>query len=293
MARRRFSPVFLLLAGMVLLRLSAWPSDPDRSINQQVLAEGEALRYGLETGAPMSQTMPGSSLLTLLRHADAPPGIKRHLPRLLAAVVLIMVFGLGTTLHSPACGLLAALTLSVLGGGWFSDNEENVCMALTVLAAAHFAVRRARAPDARGGVLLGLAVGASLMIRSTLWPYPFVLSAYELVFRRGRTLKTRLQLLLPVWAAVILVLLPWIGMNYGIHGRFIPFEDSRYDESVVSGALGLVSVVDGGDVFKMAGITREDDVLLWAAGEVLRHPLRYTVSCMQRAWHAALLHPLI
>ncbi|MFH2202824.1 MAG: hypothetical protein ABIJ96_06905, partial [Elusimicrobiota bacterium] len=46
-------------------------------------------------------------------------------------------------------------------------------------------------------------------------------------------------------------------------------------------------------VFKMAGITREDDVLLWAAGEVLRHPLRYTVSCMQRAWHAALLHPLI
>ncbi|HOI43075.1 MAG TPA: tetratricopeptide repeat protein, partial [Elusimicrobiales bacterium] len=47
------------------------------------------------------------------------------------------------------------------------------------------------------------------------------------------------------------------------------------------GALGVVSTIEG-DAYKLAGLTPEDNIPAWAAGEIARHPFRYAASVLRR-----------
>ena len=103
----------------------------------------------------------------------------------------------------------------------------------------------------------------------------------------GRARNAAALCLLP-----FLFLIPWAVMNWRLSGRFVLFEDGRADVNIITGVLGLVRTMGIGDYRGMV-VPADQSILLWAAGEILRHPLRYLAAFFARLGYAASLHPLL
>ncbi len=195
-------------------------------------------------------------------------------------------------------GLTAALGL--LLGGWAAGAAAfalmlpisaelrlypiNAFYAIAVLLVAGALARRARAPGRGGDALLGLAVGLSLLHRSPLVLFPAVLAAFEAVPARGR--RAALKRAVPALAVPILLLLPWIAMNWLLHGEFVPLERGRI------GGLMLSAI---GSVFKaqMAPSAGGGSAFAGWAGAAAREPFAYLSSCFARFEFILLLHPVL
>ncbi|MFC1679237.1 tetratricopeptide repeat protein [Elusimicrobiota bacterium] len=256
------------------------------------LGQGEAILHGLENGR-ISLAMPLSAVGEALLENHVPDAVERGFPMAAALLSYLLVFSLGRLLHSNACGLLAALIAVSLGLAGPFDEREQAALVTLMLVLANLAAWRARSPDPRRSLLLGLAIGLCLLVKSPLFLFPPLLSLYEWFRHRDKTRAQRLKLVAPTLILPVLILLPWIHMNRSVHGGFIPLEKGRGEQNLVQGAMGLTEAVTGGDIRKMAGIPKGDSASAWIAGEILRHPLRYTGAFLARLWFAIALHPLL
>lgn len=204
----------------------------------------------------------------------------------------LLLFGIGRLVVSTRCGILASLLfLCSVPALTFSDRWLYV---LTVLLVAFLAVWRSLHPSRGRSLLLGSALGISLYILSPLLLFPWMLVVFEGVhaLRKG---SFRLRPWLVDVAALCLVpivmLLPWVWLNWQLNHKFVLLEDGRAGLHLVTAALGLVHTVPRGDAHSLAGLSKDQSVLWWAIGEVLSHPERYLLAVLQRVKFVISLNP--
>lgn len=286
--------------GTALLLAAAAAALLSRAPRQLEIARGEACRaesdYHVERGEALlhgvplpgfGRAMPSYSVpnAVLCGHLPAPAAAAVRFAALLACAAL--VFALGARLYSPLSGAAAALLFALPPPE--SESGERWLYTLAVLLAAWFLVRRAREPSRAATARLAAALGATLLMLSSLCLFPFLAALYERLRDRGtRAFDAALLCLAP-----FLVLLPWSAALWAATGRFTLFEDGRVDENLLAGALGFVRTMGIGDSRRMLGLAQEQGALAWAAGQVLSHPLGFLAALLERARFAAGLHPFL
>ena len=287
------------LAGAVAVAsgsLGSWLADYDGWVCRQGdyhVAEGEALLHGI--GDPVvSFSMPGFSIPHALLCDHASASLQMLVRSLSLLTCGALVFWLGLMLHSEVCGGAAALLFALVIPPTLTSDRWLYTVHVLLVACA--LVWRAKAPDVRRSLLLGLAIGMSLLVLSPLCLFPLVLAAYE--WRRASAPGAqgpaeRRRQMLAILLVPYLCLAPWLLMNWRFHHRLIIFEDGRATANIIAGALGFVST--GLDKWKVMSqdLPVRRDVLLWAVQQVLHHPLRFLAGFGQRAFYAASAHPAI
>jgi len=298
-ARPARAALALALAAAAVLfgpRLGRPPSASDRDLYGAPLYSdgGELLLHRLppSPGTDPSYHMPSASVLSaLLAHHAAPAALSAWRAWSTGSIPLLAL-ALGALVGGWPCGLFAAalcVARNLAPAG--VEYVEGAYAAFFLLAVAALAWR-ARRPGPAADAAAGLATGASLLFRS---PLAFLLPMLFLFeWARSRRARPAAALARPLgWAA--LALAPWWLMNARVHGAFVPFEHGEAVSNVVTGALGLVPPIEGSWRALAPGLTGSGlgAALAWAAGEILRHPLRYAAACAARAAFALRLHPFL
>ena len=252
---------------------------------------GEMLLHGRPSlDFDVSYSMPLSAIASAFLFGHAGLEASRWLWAGSFAALYALTFALGLLLGGWLAGA-AALALLIPFAGEFGWLPINSLYAIAVLLVAGLLVRRARAPTAGNGVLLGLALGVSLLHRSPLLFFPLALAAHDAL--SGGAPRERLKAALPVLVIPLLFLLPWIAMNWALHGEFVPIERGRID-GLLMNSIAFVkhesgdakAHVDGG-VLGLGGA-----LAAWAR-EALRAPWAYLSSCLGRLAFIAAPHPAL
>lgn len=254
---------------------------------------GEILTHRILARASLvSYRMPLATVVSAKIHYHAPVRYGLLLAANLVLVVLL-VFALGSLLqtYGAAVSALAVVSLMRLTPDFNVYPESGYY--LLVLLSAGLLVWRARAPSPARSAWLAAALGASLIWRSPLAFFAPALGLYEWAVEHRFAKSYRKQLLILVLGPG-LFLLPWIGMNLLVHGRFVPFEYNAANSNIVTGALGLVQNIEGDLSAIVDGpvdVKNPGAVFRWAVGETLRHPVRFARAYVLRARYALAFHP--
>ncbi len=252
---------------------------------------GHSLLHGL-AHKNVFRSMPAGTVANALICRQARPG--RVLTAPAAAFLLsgLLVFGLG---HLLAGGMAGALALAMFSWITVPDQVYNDrwLFSLSLLLVAFLAVWRTRCPSTRKTALLAAAIGFSLNILSALFLLPLLLAALEWRAHRGRPRPERLRNAALLLLVPYLLLVPWTFATWKTTQRPSLLEAGRSDANVIAGALGLVQTVGPGSARDLAGMTKGESVLAWAAGEAARHPLRFLAAFARRLYYAASLQPLL
>jgi len=291
---KRVAAAILLAGAAAALLPRAWEIDAIgrgaycREGSDFHVERGDALLHGVPL-ADVARAMPFYSVPNAFLCDRLTPEASVAVRSAVVAANVGLVFALGALLYSALCGAGAALLYALMPA---AGTGERWLYVPAVLLAAYFLVRRAKAPSAANSVRLGAACGASLLVLPPLFLFPFLLVLYEAA-RDRRADAARARDAAALCLPPLLFLIPWIAMNWRLTGRFVPFEDGRADTNLITGALGYVRTMGGGDYRAMAGLSATQSALAWAAGEVLRHPLRFLAACLARAAYVARLHPAL
>ena len=249
---------------------------------------GWELLYGINEPG-ISYSMPLLSLLMTL--ADFAPA------RLLAAVsaslflIVLLAWNLGRARAGEYGGLVYALAAAAVSLALPAPHDpEQVFFTLLILLWLNLEAAREAAPGLPASLLSGLALGVTLLTRSTLFLLPPLLAALHLAGARPRKALLKEAALFLLGAYVLLV--PWAQLNHFVYGKFVPFEYGRADSNVITGVLGSVYTMEG-NPRALAGISRDENALAWAAQRVAQRPLAYAASTAKRAWHILLVFPLL
>lgn len=249
---------------------------------------GWELLYGINEPG-IAYSMPLLSVLMTL--ADFEPA------RLLAAVsaalagIVLLAWNLGRARAGAAGGLVCALAAAAVSL-WLPapHDPEQVFFTLLILLWLNLEAAREAAPGPLASLLSGLALGVTLLTRSTLFLLPPLMAALQLRGSRPRAalLKEAALFLLGAYA----LLVPWARLNHFVYGKFVPFEYGRADSNVITGVLGSVYTMEG-NPRALAGLSRDENALAWAARRVAESPLAYAGSTLKRVWHILLIYPLL
>jgi len=291
MSRAASPAVVAAAAALGLLALSLQPRAsgvfaPDAL--ERTLAE--QLLHGLP-GPSVSLNPPMQSVVTALAFGHAPSWFPLWAPELLRAATLALVFTLGATLHSLAAGGAAA-ALTAAAVPFLGFNFMSVYAVLVLLAANALAWAAGREEAGRPSwpayAAAGSALGLTLLQRSPLFLLPFVLAGHLWARRRSRGEPAPVREALALIAPPLLMLAPWMRLNWLCFGTPTPFELGRARFNIITGALGHVSTLEG--VLVNAGPSPGEGALAWAALRVLRHPLDFLAAVALRlaavvSWH--------
>lgn len=292
LVRWRGIAAFFLAACAAVLLIGTICDHPSAECKVPIyVRNGEALIHGIAVPS-ISWSMPAFVLPNALLSHHVSPAFAALAQGAVLIACAVLVFGLGTLLHSGICGGLAALIFSAVppdrafGDRWFYT--------LFVLFVAYVAVWRVQAPSRWRTLLLAVAVGMSLLVLSPLFLFPFVLAAAEWLWRRprgGEGSRTGLRQAGLLCAVPFVLLIPWVLMNWQVHHRFILFEHERARCNMISGALGFVHTIRAMDAAD-PGVP-DDRLASWAAGEVIRHPFRYLGAYARRVAFLVSISPIL
>jgi len=285
------------LAALALIRFDAQVAGLERvsRATPVYLDAGENIlhRHLGETLASLRMPLYGVWEALLLDHFSYAARAGAMYAAILAQLAL--VFALGLLLGSAPGAFAGAAAYALLRYGAYSENASlEPFFAIFVTLAAAAAAWRANRPTPARSAFVGAAVGASLLCRSSLVFFPPWLAAWDWLAAGRPPLKRWWPHLAGLCLVPYLFLLPWIGMNWTIQRRFIPLESESRDSNVAMGAAGLVTGLYGEwreALDQPPPADGSTSVVLWAAGRVLRHPLRYARACLERLAFAAGRHP--
>ena len=297
---------FIVFFAGALLRFSLASARYSRPLEdgdaQEYFAMGQSLKnesslslYGFAHSAFRGMLYP----LWISRVPGRAPGAIRLAAALLGTTCLLLVFSLGRRVHSDLCGLVAmaiyALDYNQINAA--ASARIECFYGFLVLVVAISLVEWARSPDARGTIRLGLALGVSLLCRSTLFALPPLLAiwSYARAEKRLRSVKT--SLLIVVMSYIVLI--PWTIRNARYFGEFVPFERHVATYNIYMASLGYVNAVGRDETLAAArrsnagfseGLSETTEKRLWAAAiqNIKDHPVRYLVSTIGRFFRFSL-----
>lgn len=285
------------LAALVLAALILPLGQADRAlpfVSAWDIAVGESLAHGISAPDVNSVTtaMPLSTAWAALQFGHLGWREARLGWLALCVLLLLTAAALACELGPWPAGPIAMVMLACVSDDWLSlTNMLHAAYALLVLQAAWALARFAREPSAASGAWAGLALGTSLLYRSPLLFLPPLL-ALGFIFRKVRGGRGAARGLALAAIVPVLMLLPWMKLNDGLHGRPNPAEHMRSDTNIVSGALGLVANIEG-DIRALAPEAEFEPgrVLGWAVRRVLASPASYARAVLERVVYAASFAP--
>lgn len=147
---------------------------------------------------------------------------------------------LGVAAAGPLAGLAAgaAAALDPLSLQHAATLNVQLFFASLVALVGLALLRWGRAPTPANAGLAGLAVGATLLTRSTLTPFLAFLPAWLALGPRPRRWPAQLA---AFWGAAFACLLPWLMRNRLLMGRTQAVEPGIVEYFIVAGASGTVS----------------------------------------------------
>jgi len=256
------------------------------------LAMAENLLHGLPS-ASISTNLPMQSVVTGLIFNHGPFWLQQWAPELLWVGTLALVFTLGCLLRSLLCGGLAALLMALavpFSGFYFmSVYAFLVLLAANVMVWAAGQEQAERSSASWRYAALGLALGLTLLQRSPLFLFPFLLAGYLWALRCRQGTPAPIKEIFLLCALPFVLLLPWMRLNWLSSGEWVLFEHGRARFNIITGAMGHVSTLEGRLVD--IGPSARDNVLFWAVTQVLLHPLVYLCAFALRLWTVLSLHP--
>ena len=247
-----------------------------------------------------------------LLHGINEPGISYSMPllsvlmtlvdfdpaRLISAVsaalflIVLLAYNLGRLRNGGAGGLIYALAAAAVSLALPAPHDpEQVFFTLLILLYLNLEAAREAAPGALASLLSGLALGVTLLVRSTLFLLPPLMALLQLA-RGARPRKTILKEATVFLFGAYILLLPWARLNHFVYGKFTPFEVGRADSNVITGVLGSVYTMEG-NPRALAGLDQDDNALAWAVRQVAASPLAYISATAKRVWHILLIYPLL
>ncbi len=258
------------------------------------LDAGENLlhRHLGETDASLRMPMYGLFEALALDHAG--PHARAAGLYVVICLQLALVFALVLLLGSVPGAFLAVCAFALLRyGEWTTDASLQPFFAVLVTFAAAAAAWRAAQPSPRRSLLVGAAIGASLLCRSSLVFLPPFLAVGAWLSEGRPSLRRWAPLLGGLVLVPYLFLLPWIGMNAVIHRSFIPLESESRDSNIAMGAEGVVTGMYGEWRAALDEPPPQDGVAAWAVHRVITHPLDYAKAVVARFLFVAGQHPVL
>lgn len=303
----RLRPRGVLAAIAVVLFFAALffsPTSPfQRGVREdfvQYTNLGEALLHGLDSSeGTVSSRMPLSTVTAALFFSHNNGWWVKCFEVLPLILVPLLILGIG--------GLIGSLEFALIGASLFHiksffDTDgflwtyPQSYYSVYVLCVAFALVWRAQNPTPLRSAGLGVALGMSLMFRSSLAFFAPLLVACELLFIHRGSWRTGWKPLLPLLVVPYLFLIPVVRMNWILHGQWFAFEWGGPDNNIISAALGFVPTSDSAlysfldDPPVLVG---QGEVVRWALERILEHPFRYAYSCVLRVVYVTTLQPLL
>jgi hypothetical protein len=222
---------------------------------------------------------------------------------LLGTLAIGALYVLGSALHSPMAGLLAAgmYAFSAEQIRYGASLEVEHFHAVFLLAVACALVYWFMRPSQRSSWGLGLLIGFSLNCRSSLFLFPFLLAVACPLLQARFRLQGRLRLGVVILAAAA-TLVPWTVRNAKHFKEFVPFERYAAACNIFTASEGMSGTLLPMQAQALAGLgdrtlqkksedERNRELLERALANVVARPWRYLAAVFERCILIVGTHP--
>ncbi|OGR64278.1 MAG: hypothetical protein A2X34_07540 [Elusimicrobia bacterium GWC2_51_8] len=207
---------------------------------------------------------------------------------------VILAFSAGSLIHSFSAGIMAAALSAVLsallflyGGLSYEQYIEQNLIATTALMIVCGLSVKFRSYTLRS-FFIGLLLAVALYAKGVIALFIPIIFVYEAYREKGRARFLRQW---PAMTVLLAAVSAWVIVNWVCRNEFMLLENDRAG-TIIEGALGLIGIVEG-DWRALSGISADQNVFLWAAREILAHPLRYITAIGYRLYYLLFTQPLL
>lgn len=253
--------------------------DAAANLRRGVLSFDDAADGPLAPGTRRGPLFPAALALFPERPGDGPAAFFWRAQAAFGAALALLGAALGLLAAGPLAGLAAGAVaaLDPLARHHAGTLHVQLFFGSLVALVGLALLRWGRRPTPANAALAGLAVGATLLTRSTLAPFLLFLPAW-LALSPQRPKDGARQAAL-FCAAALVLLLPWLLRNRLLLGRWQPFEQGTLEYVLVAGASGAVS----DDFAERPGHAASADVTPADAGRQRRGPAAAVAEAGRRA----------
>ena len=237
-------------------------------------------------GITLNMPLPGI-LVSSAQHLGATP---EHLFIALHLGVYALVFFAGCLLYGYRAGIISLAAAGILGvesGNIYEQTLYSFFLLLVLI----FLLLKSRENTLKNSLLCGLAIGASLLVRTPLFLFPPVVVLCDWLYSRERLKKFILRSL-AFLAASYALLLPWGSLNHSISGKFDVLDTGRAACNTITAAKGSVFTMEG-DCRKAAGLNSEDSAFGFYLREWSKAPFFHLLTVLRRLWAIFLFYPAL
>ncbi|MBU2574057.1 MAG: hypothetical protein KKH28_08290 [Elusimicrobia bacterium] len=211
---------------------------------------------------------------------------------ILRLAVYLLIFSAGCLLRGYWAGIISLAGAGALeAAGALRYEDEQVFYGFFLLLALSLLLLKRRDNTLKNSLLCGLALGASMLVRTPLLLFPPAVVLFDWFYSRERSRAFVLRSL-ALLAASYVLLIPWGFLNYSISGKFSVVDGRRVACNLITGAKGSIYTMEG-DPRKLAGLKPEDSAFSFFIRETLRDPGSCALTVLKRLWHIFLLYPLL
>ncbi|HNW43819.1 MAG TPA: hypothetical protein PKI19_04890 [Elusimicrobiales bacterium] len=214
-----------------------------------------------------------------------------------AGIVSLLASGgleaVATFLYRCAYAGISPLLLKVVKvtGVLQFDPEQSFYSFLLLLVFSLLLLRR-RENTLKNALLSGLAIGASMMVRTPLFIFPPLVIGCDWLYggQRGRAFLLRSLVFL---AGCYVLLVPWGAVKASLGGKFELFDSVRAADNVITAAKGAVYTMEGNAVKLVSAGDNTGSSFHVYLREWLKTPLFLLLTVFRRLWHIFLYYPLL
>lgn len=206
--------------------------------------------------------------------------------------IYALVFCAGCLLNGYWAGVMAmvATAFSAAGGGFGRDMEQ-AFYGFSLLLVLVLLLLRRRDNTFKINLLAGLAVGASMLVRTPLFLFSPALISCDVLWGGARSRAFVLRSLVFL-AASYALLVPWGVLNRAVTGRFALLDVRNAADNVITAALGSIYTMEG-DSLRLAEMGADDSALAFYVRKAAEDPVSYAVTVTRRVWHIFLFFPFL
>ena len=285
---REYAPPLLLAAALAVL----YPLLPAGAGQFRVYLDRPELGSFLLAGLPTADIGLNLPLFGAAAALARAAGAEQALLLAVRFGLFGLVFAAGCLLRNRRAGLAAMLAAGALElSGAFAYDAEQSFYSFFLLLTLCALLLRSREDTYGSAALAGLAIGASLLVRSPLLLFP-PLAALWALLRRGGLRATSVKKTLLFLAASYALLLPWGAMNYRLSGEFLLADPGRAAANLITAAKGAVYTMNG-DPYRLAGLAPGDSAAIFYLRAAAESPALFALGVLKRFWAILLFHPLL
>lgn len=295
-AKRKAGDLLSALALPALLAVFWWllPEVARTATWTTPLDAGESWLFAL-TGAFDNYWFPLFPVILATMQYHLPAWLQDGAVKVIFMLPAVLAFSAGALIHSLPAGVIASLLsgglsfLLIRGGPIdYEQHFEQVIIAITLLTLVNGLLIQFRSYISRG-LFAGLLLAAALYAKGVIALFVPVLLIYQ-ALRKNDTIPLRAQW--PAIAVVLSAVLVWTAVNLLSGNGFVLLENGVRTNNIALGAIGMTSTIEG-DARELAGVASGKSLVLWAAAEALRHPLRYVLAVPRRLYYLLFTQPLL